>query len=399
MSSKIATKIPYYLSIILLSFLPFSSWLISLTGNLCLSLARDLLVLILLLFAIFLVKNKPEKHLYAVILLYCGWVLLSIFWREADLWQWLRGVRFAIIPFILIFAVASLGFNEKEKRGFYITIFVSSMIVLALGLLEFIGVRIPLADNVATQGTLQSEHLVGNSDILRLQSILAGPNALGLYLLSVLGFWWFLLRGNWRILVLLPISILFLTYSRSAWIGLVVLLMVIIFPFIVNTGWKKKLTLGVVFALLLSIAGFFYFKPDLADDLILHGNSSSLRAAQIERVSEARFEIGFLGRGAGGAGMSSQNRFDGGPNYWTENTYLDVFEEFGLVGLILFLAILVLAIRQSNCSKEKKSSVPALAILSAYLVSGFFINFYTGQAGVWLLFFAIGLMHSKEKDE
>jgi O-antigen ligase len=134
--------------------------------------------------------------------------------------------------------------------------------------------------------------------------------------------------------------------------------------------------------------------------LFTHNDSSILRIQQYERIHGQYKTIGIKGRGLGAAGPSSQNRIDGGPNYWTENTYLDIFEEIGIFGLILYISIILgSAIALCKKYKQEKNSLflGAIAILVAFSIVGNFINFYTGQAGLYLLVLLVGLALAETK--
>ncbi|MCX6808140.1 MAG: O-antigen ligase family protein [Candidatus Berkelbacteria bacterium] len=396
------SKIRFILVAILLAFLPFSSWLVSLTGIVEISLFRDIIVLISLAISLFLLKKQELKApVLALVLAYCLWVMLSFFWREASDLQWLRGAHFAITPFAFLLVVWFAKFEKKEKEILYKIVFWAGMMVILFAILELLGVKLPMVMWGEGIGTLDSQHFVGQTGIERLQSILAGPNALGLYLLAivsyVLGFggpknrWW---------LSAIIIFVLVLTFSRSALLGLFVALFVLI-AMKVKTGKtnRKTLWLAISVSIVAVVLAVFLYRFDSVKQLIWHDSSSSLRLEQASRVWNSRAEIGLTGRGAGAAGLSSQNRLDSGPNRWTENTYLDVFEEFGYVGVVLYLVLLATALGLAVRNISTKDGRVALYILSGFITAGLFINFYTGQAGFFLLCLAIGMLNSKMEIE
>lgn len=386
----------FYLLLLLLIFLPFSSWLISLTGMPNIGLIRDGLVVLIFLSTL---KNKRlslfDKK-YIPVLLFVFYVFISYFWTEAGSSQWLRGVRLYFTPLLLMVGLGRMHFGEVDISKINKYIISLSLIIVGLAILELFHIKLPLTSHLSGAGALQDLHLVGAANIVRLQSVLAGPNALGLYLLAVtafmIAFFDQIKFAKW--LIIPYIFILILTFSRSAWLGLFVLLFIYL---IIKLKLSAKRALLIVLLLLVAIIpGYFVTKKSATiNQIIFHGDSTSLRTEEYRRVWADRTDIGLLGRGAGAAGPSTQSRLDGGPNYWTENTYLDIFEELGMVGLLLFLCIIVSAISIAVRNRRHSYARACLLVLPSFAVAGIFINFFTGQVGIILVFLVIGLMFSQ----
>jgi len=397
---KFNAKTPvFYLLCLLLIFLPLSSWLISLTGIASLTLIRD--ALIGLIFVLALINpncQKFDKRILRLVSLFIAWGVVSYFWREASAMQWLKGFRFTFLPLFFFLAVWNFDFNSGQKNIIYKLIFGGAIVIFVLALLSLFGVNVPMTTAYSGQGALASVHYVGNSLIPRLQSVLAGPNALGLYLIAIIG----LLLGNLKsrklaLYLLVPaIIILVLTFSRSALIGL--LIMALVFLFMVlkeKLGATKSFFIVIMISLLITLAGFFAYRSPVLQNYFTHDNSSSLRYEQYQRIWDTKAEIGLFGRGVGTAGPSSQARLDGGENHWTENIYLDIFEELGFVGLILYLTLIISLIFLTAKRGRDKS---AFLIITTFAVTGIFINYYTGQVGIFLMWLAVALTLSNKKD-
>ena len=395
-------KIQFYLIEALIIFLPFSSWLVSLTGQPTISLIRDILVFSLFLVSIpdYKIRNLKKLH-PTLILLFILFVFLSYFWTEAGPFQWLRGVRFWLTPLLLLLTTILIDFKLEQIQKFVRTIIYVSVIITGFAILEPVGVKLSTVSILSGAGSLESVNLVGALKINRLESILAGPNALGLYLLviiSVLLGWQGEIK-HYKLILFFSALILILTFSRSAWIGLIVLLLNLAII-------KYKLSFVkisyLVILLVVLVSGTFYIskKSQTLSQIFNHGLSTDMRLEQYNRIVEEKFEIGLLGRGAGAAGPSTQNRLDNGSNHWTENTYLDTFEEFGLIGLLLFLTIVIVWWRQHLLHiQDDQDPVLRTAHLAlpSFLIAGFFINFFTGQVAVFMFFLTIGLTKAKLK--
>jgi len=386
-------KLNFYLLILLFLFLPFSSWLVSLSGKPSLSLLRDIIVL--LIFILILMGRKIHfNKITSILVIFIIYGLLSYLWREASPLQWLRGFRFTFIPLLLLFSVANIELNNKEKKTLLLVILLGGLFVSIVSIAEFFGISIPLRTSFSGSYGLESaQYLQGETR--RLQSVLAGPNALGLYLVALSAFALGLfgkITSKTMWLISLFCLVLVFTFSRSSLIGLIA-----VFAFsgavwlYQKIGSVRATLLSVIFFVLLLMSGFVLYKSENYNHFITHGTSSSLRYEQIQRVWDSRGEIGFLGRGSGTAGPSSQNRLDGGSNNWSENIYMEMFEELGLIGFILYLTLIILLMFDAwKCYKNTEGRTAFLAIFG-FVFAGLFINNYTGQVGIFLLCLAQGL--------
>lgn len=397
-------KVAFYLVCALFVFLPFSSWLVSLTGSSPVSLSRDFLIVLIFALSFFSLGQYKRSALDYSILFFLCWGALSFFWREAGALQWLKGFRFTFLPLIMFLGLRSITFSEKQKNTIYKIIFAGAAAISILAILQLLKINIPLTSSMSGgDGALESVHHVGNSQLIRLQSVLAGPNALGLYLLAIVAYcfgafkkinqkfsyWWLAFA-----------IILILSFSRSAIIGLIVSSIVALALWLkARWGFLKSSLATFLLILIFGIGSFILIKSDnpAIQNFLTHGDSSSLRVEQYQRIWQTKEEIGLLGHGSGTAGPSSQFRLDGGENHWTENIYLDIFEELGLVGLALYLLTIISAIYLSGKIKDDKSRQTLFVITIAFAVTGLFINYYTGQVGIFLFWLAAGLALNKEK--
>ena len=378
-------------------FLPFSSWLVSITGDPKLSLIRD--GLIILLFLLSLVRldwnlQHVRRLIFPGVFLLYG--LLTFFWREASELQWLRGIRFVLGPILLYFSLLNFDFKKSEKRLIYRYVLTGVAIISVVSILEFFGIKIPVTSKYSEDGSLSDIHRVGTLEIVRLKSILAGPNGLGLYLLAAIGF----SLGAFKkispklyLLAVIPVLLLLLTYSRSAFLGFLAMLLVAL-GFYIKKKTDLKVALSVI-ALILSsffcLLAVLYIFPR-TQEFLTHNDSSKIRFQEYTRIWQTKGEIGLLGRGPGTAGPSSQNRLDYGPNHYTENIYLDIFEEFGYIGLALYLALLLFSLFKILKHAGGVENYTAFLLFVAFGFAGIFINYYTGQVGIFLFWLVSGLV-------
>lgn len=370
----------------LIIFLPLSAWLVSVTGRYEVGFIRDGLLFLFLLLTLVGYRSwqKPSAGFWLSVLFLVA-VLASFFTREASVGQYLRGLRFLAEPLFLFIAVTVWPPAGSEKV-IWRSLAISVLLVTLAAVLEFLypdWLRLTLDANA--RGYLGQVHLAGVAR--RLQSTLAGPNALGLFLMTSL-----LLAPVWFKQLARPVAItvttlaiisLLLTFSRSSYFGFVVGLIGLLIASRNLLGQNQRWLWGVLGAFVAVIVAVLVMSPDT----LTRFNSNTVRFEQYQRVWDQREEIGLFGRGAGAAGLSSVDRIDGGPNYFTENTYLDAFEAAGPIGFVAYVGFWLWLIREL----WRRQTLAAVAVGSAALglfAAGFFINHYTGQAALWLTLLA-----------
>jgi len=198
---------------------------------------------------------------------------------------------------------------------------------------------------------LPFQYVNNNPNLLRVQSTLRGANPLGAYLLVPLSGLLVLMnigKRNWRrgLMLLGIVLALFFSFSRAAWIGALLSLLVVVFAY--PNHWLKRRWLAyglgglaVIGAVL--IIGFRHNAQ--VENIVLHtqthsavkttsnGNHvSALRAGIHDAVHEP------VGRGPGTAGPASVYN-SGHPSRIAEDYYVQIAQEVGWLGLVMFITI------------------------------------------------------------
>ncbi len=185
----------------------------------------------------------------------------------------------------------------------------------------------------------------------RIQSTLRGPNPLGAYLVfigvALVGLLFVKRMKSWKLSlgIVATLTVLYGTYSRSAYIGLLLGLAVVAWLCTRSTHFRKLFL--VVSGLLLVIGAGLTFalrNNDHVQNVLFHTDEHSL-AANSSNASRASVMLDGLrdigeqpfGRGPGTAGPASV--YNDGNVRVAENYFLQIGQEVGVLGGILFIAI------------------------------------------------------------
>lgn len=190
------------------------------------------------------------------------------------------------------------------------------------------------------------------TEYARAQSTLRGPNPLGAYLSLVITilvgmFYRFKsYRFSFGFLIGGSAILLYFSYSRSAWLGLAVSLVVWVLLVIKDKKILNLLLLAGLFTgLVLAFGVYTYRNNDYVQNTIFHTDEtsqsgSSTNAVRIQAIKDGLKDVVHhpLGQGLGSAGPASAR----GPSpKIAENYYIQIAQEVGVFGLVLYLAITI----------------------------------------------------------
>jgi O-antigen ligase len=169
--------------------------------------------------------------------------------------------------------------------------------------------------------------------------------------------------------------VLLFTYSRSAWLGAIVALALLVWYFLPNSLRKMALLLAVV-AVLAGAGGISQLRHnDTVQNTVFHSDENSAayvssNAARSSAMTEGLREVWQqpFGRGPGTAGPASYRNFSA-PRI-AENYYIQLAQEVGVVGLALFVAINLLLVNEL----WRRRRDPLALVLLASLVGITLVN-------------------------
>lgn len=366
-----AARIPLIASLALLVYMPFHIFLaqsLSLaTGGLDLwKIGKDLVLILAVLFTICLVIVRGKASRTFTILVggtaIYGLLHLILWVVHPDLYSQsaalgtiynTRLLLFAILGYSALTLLPKFAFSSLLK-----IVLVVSTIVATLGIIQYF-IPSDVLSHVGyslERGVRPAFSIDDNPDFPRIMSTLREPNALGAYLivpLTALTVLFFRVKDAGRRFMLagafgLHGLALLLTFSRSAWLAAA--LAVALALWWQNQDWiartvKRFWPALAVMLVVVAVTGFLMKDTHLYQQYIVHSNSqetvndldsNDYHALLVEQGLQGVADKPF-GHGPGTAGIVSIQNPDGGQ--LTENYYIQIAYEVGIVGALLFIAL------------------------------------------------------------
>lgn len=427
-------RIPYYTLVALLVYMPFHIFLsqsLSLaTGGLEVwKVAKDVILAAVVVFTICLVfwEKKGTRVFWTLVALlaaYAGIHLLlwafhpGIYGRSAVL-----GVLFNVrLP---AFAVLGMGALITTPRQFAFSslckiVLGVSTLVAVLGLLQYI-----LPKDILThvgysvdRGVRPAFFIDDNPAFPRIMSTLREPNSLAAYLLLPIGLITVLLV-RYRVrqkqvllagLLLIHGLALYLTQSRSALLASFITVgLVCIWQYHVGLGTSLKRWWPLAAAVAVTACVGLY---TLRNDSHIRGliSHSTPDAGQVNDLDSNDYHWLFLkqgvegiahnpvGHGPGTAGLASIQNPAG--SFLTENYYIQVGYEVGVVGLALFIAINIWLYRRLRHS-DSSLAVALIASFWGYVIMNMLLHIWANEAvaAQWWMLAGVVIYATQSSDQ
>lgn len=296
-------------------------------------------------------------------------VFLSVFaltnWQKLNLAEIkkLKGLNRAILLFVMAGIISTVVSPEPIKAAGLLKAFIIEPVLLfyaAIFLIkkpEDLNLALKLllwsAGTVSLFGLVQywtNFHLPlqfwGNGEEpKRITSFFLHPNELSLYLAPLLAFYAVLTVAKYYLLdkkiqsviLILMTSALFLTFSRGAWAGLILGLVLLLAP---KISYKKMAT-GLLVLLLI-----IFLVPPLKNRVTVSDPSSGLHLALMKAGITKIFQSPLLGNGLYGFRQTLMEQgFSGEVHNYPHNIVLSLWLETGLLGVLSFFLVIFLALK------------------------------------------------------
>ncbi len=376
--------------------------------------AKDVLAALLLVVTLILVwcNGKASK-------LFKSFFLLSTFYFLLHLVTWAINPEIykntavigtvynnRIFGYLLIGMGAGLLWAKKIKQDQVIKIvLIVSTIVCVLGVLQYF-----LPKDILThlgysveRGVKPAFFIDDKPDLPRIMSTLRDPNSLGAFLIVPINILLLQLadktqkRRRMQLLGMLMLHglALFLTFSRGAWMGAGIsigLIAVYKYRHLAKTIFIKYWPLIIGGVLLLGSLVFMVRGQYAVQNILEHSDENTTAQLDSNKLHAdfVRKAVNGIknkpqGHGPGTAGIVSILNPNGG--FLTENYYLQIGYEVGILGLGLFLAVLYKAQKQLS---ERPATLPAALwfALWSYLAMSLVAHLWTNETVAtqwWLL--------------
>ncbi len=348
-----------------------------------------------------------------------GYALLGaiFFFFQENKMQWLLGLRFDVIPFLFYIIVRHAHW---EGRGRLVTAaLIGAGIVVIFGLFH----ALLLPQNFLTsfgysqyKGQFEPsialsacQHLEHTERFCRAVSTFGGPTRYGTYLLFIVGlllpFLVHKTRGRIFAAILFGLTLLsiVLTYSRSIWIGTLGAAIVGFFCF-VPKKIKWKFVFGVFAVAFLAFLGWkiggiwdgkpHEFPPPLLRTIFVRESSTNEHWILIRDGFDLSQEHP-LGMGLGTVGPASV-RFK---KILTENWYLQIAAEMGVVGAAIFIAFFIGLLKKLSIAYGNWSRRGLFLSLLAIAIAGLFTHSFEETSTVLVLMAFAGMFVSPQQFE
>lgn len=282
----------------------------------------------------------------SIVILYYVYILMHVFISTVSIETSLLGLKYHIVPFLLAIITIVLNYNNpfKSLYIFLLLILCSNIFVDIVAIIEYFNPEII----VELYGGYIKDTNYKEIQNARLVSTLVNPINLGVFLiiatLSLYTLLYFVksyfMKSMIMTILLINIIIIILTLSRSAYIGIFVLLVGYIF-----SSKKRFYFSAILFAILinLNIIPFSIIEilKERLSDMSFSYMTTDLRIVNWYTIILNFFkepEFILFGRGLGSLGWTDEGVL-------SENMYLGVFLELGLLGLLGFLFILLIFLK------------------------------------------------------
>lgn len=328
--------------------------------------------------------NKPLKILAICIVLYI--LMFAVFGAYSLAFGNIKvmAIGYSIISatrfllFFIICLVAGVLHKEWFKKHMYILLFVPASVVVVFGLLQATVLPVDFLKHFGyNDSTIKSYIAVDEKvEYARTQSTLRGPNPLGAYLVVIISALVAVImrqqkiKWYWILTLLSTVIVLYTTYSRSAYIGLILAVGAVVFMAVKTNKSRKVLLYLALSVALMAGAGLYVLRDnDTVQNVIFHTDEHSASQASSNEHRTGALQLAVqdifgnpVGGGPGSAGPASVYNNSA---VLSENYFLQIGQEVGIVGLALFIAICALLVLQLWQLRNKTLLAPAL--IAAFL--------------------------------
>ncbi len=308
--------------------------------------------------------RKIRSHTLSrrLVWLILGYIALNIIWGVLALNQHdvtAKALGYGLIVnlrFLIFFLVTwAVTLRMKRLRSNWIKFILwPAIIVVIFGITQELLLTPRFLEHFGySKYTILPVQLVDNQPSLnRIQSTLRGANPLGAYLVVVISIAIGLLfkeritqrkRYLW-IFIVASLIALFFTYSRSAWVGMLISAGTLVFIGAKAEVRKQSFAIGAAGLLILGVLAVGFWQNSNVQNALLHTSENAKPHVTSNEARSSALKSGLsdladhpLGDGTGTAGPASV--YNNKPPRIAENYFVQIGQELGWLGLGIFVLI------------------------------------------------------------
>ena len=318
-----------------------------------LSMWKEYVLIVLVIRSMTVGSLRSVTPLDLAILVYLGFSFIYIFVSDSFA-MGAYGFRSVLEPFLFYLVARTLPIQHRELARLLKWLFIGAMLISVFGLVQAHVLGEPfLWKYKVLNGRLQSSHTasIGGQLVIRASSTFSSPNTLGMYLSILLligvGLLSFSRIGLLSTLFVASVLLggLLITLSRSSWLAFAMGFMAL---FALRYKIRNTIVLGVSALTIIMVPALIILQipQRILETLSLEDPSAAGKLPSIlngvKFVTEHPFGIGL-----GMTGPRSM-RFLEEVQVHSENYYVLMAMEVGVIGLILYLLLLAIALFQLN---------------------------------------------------
>jgi len=376
-----------------------------------LSILLPVVIVFTLIYAIKRLETVHIGYVDIAVLTLAAYVLL----RNAPAQAGMIGVKYALLGLGLFFLTAMLS-RRIDLNRLIMWLFVGLACITCLyALLEYI-----LQKNIIFEEFITTTIRQPEGELHRAGSTLVHPVSFGAFLIQLLPFcilaWYTSRDSRQRVLGLVTSALatlaLFLTYSKGSWIVAVIIIGCLVFYAVWQRSSRAIYIIALFVAMLAVVTGAFWqqMTEDMSDRSAM---SVDLRLAGWKAAIEGIMEHPLIGVGQKQGDNVVWSHLDaetqasvigGNLNLPVDNYYLNVFLEEGLAGLVLWLLVMSLMIREGIILIRRDTPARPWAVAALAGMAGIFLNAITFDALlIWsnyvIFWVTAGLLHGLSQGE
>lgn len=330
------------------------------------------------------IESRNKNITYYLVLLLLSWFFANIFRNESPI-NGFWGFRNYFYPFGFYFIGYYFIHDKKTAIRIIKACLLSGAVLTIVGLIQIFYDP----NFIVSQRELMEANgiMLDSEEIGRITSLLSNPNALGKYLVVVTLFALFIFlyshskkeKTGIAFLLCCSVYVIFYTLSRESWLALGVGIAMMTALCMKNRKYLWLLSLAVV------VVFMFYFLPSYFHERLYSISPSKGGATRIimwkTLLNKSSNEL-LLGMGTGSIGSFGKLNtiiLKGTEYSVSDNAYVKILIEEGIIGLMLFLILcfyiakdIFLSLKVSDEDFPKAISIGTLLVFSSILTTAFF---------------------------